>query len=92
MPRGQTPLALLALPLAVTLASLSACDLLPGRAKTAFVGDSALSYARQQVAFGPRVPGTGQARRAGDWFVQLMLARADWVIVQRWYPTTAEGK
>ena len=92
MPRGQTPLALLALPLAVTLASLSACDLLPGRAKTAFVGDSALSYARQQVAFGPRVPGTGQAMRAGDWIVQMMKARADTVIEQRWNHTTADGR
>src|SRR5690349_13466297 len=93
MPRGQRfPLALTALPLAAALALLSACDLLPSRAKTAFAGDSALSYARQQVAFGPRVPGTPQAQRAGDWIVRMMKARADTVIEQRWTHTTADGK
>jgi glutaminyl-peptide cyclotransferase len=71
---------------------LTACDRLPSRAKTAFVGDSALSYTRQQVAFGPRVPGTPQAQRAGDWIVQMMKARADTVIEQRWTHTTADGK
>jgi hypothetical protein len=93
MPRGQKiPLALTAVPLVAALALFSACDLLPSRAKTAFVGDSALSYARQQVAFGPRVPGTPQAQRAGDWIVTMMKARADTVIEQRWTHTTAEGK
>jgi hypothetical protein len=44
MPRGQKiPLALTAVPLVAALALFSACDLLPSRAKTAFVGDSALS-------------------------------------------------
>jgi hypothetical protein len=45
MLRGQRfPLALSVLPLAAVLALFSACDLLPSRSKTAFVGDSALSY------------------------------------------------
>src|SRR4051812_41214341 len=93
MPRRPTlPLALLAIPFVAGLALLSACDLLPSRAKTAFVGDSALSYTRQQVAFGPRVPGTPQAQRAGDWIVRMMKARADTVIEQRWTHTTADGK
>ena len=93
MPRGQKiPLALTAVPLVAALALFSACDLLPTRAKTAFVGDSALSYARQQLAFGPRVPGTPQAQRAGDWIVQMMRARADTVVEQRWTHRTADGK
>ncbi|HEU4719823.1 MAG TPA: M28 family peptidase [Gemmatimonadaceae bacterium] len=85
---------LLALCTCAALTALSACDRLPfaKRAKTAFAGDSALSYARQQVAFGPRVPGTPQAQRAGDWIVQMMKARADTVIEQRWTHTTADGK
>jgi hypothetical protein len=93
MPRGpKIPFVLSAITLVAPLALFSACDLLPGRAKTAFVADSALSYARQQVAFGPRVPGTPQAQRAGDWIVAMMKARADTVIEQRWTHTTADGK
>jgi hypothetical protein len=74
------------------LVSLAACDRLPARAKSAFVADSALSYAQQQVNFGPRVPGTPQAERAGDWIVSMMKSRSDTVIEQRWTHKTAEGK
>ena len=42
--------------LLAALPGLTACDLLPSRAKTAFVADSAMSYTRQQLAFGPRDP------------------------------------
>ena len=90
--RRTLPLVLVALSTLAGLSAMSACDLLPKRAKTAFVGDSALSYTRQQVAFGPRVPGTPQAQRAGDWIVQMMKARADTVIEQRWTHTTKSGK
>ena len=83
---------LLAFSTLTALSTLSGCDRIFPRAKTAFVGDSALSYARQQVAFGPRVPGTPQAQRAGDWIVQMMKARADTVIEQRWTHTTADGR
>ena len=83
---------LLALTIIGAVATLPACDRFPKRAKTAFVGDSALSYARQQVAFGPRVPGTAQAQKAGDWIVQMMKARADTVVEQRWTHTTVDGK
>ncbi|PYP75797.1 MAG: hypothetical protein DMD35_20090, partial [Gemmatimonadetes bacterium] len=57
---------LLALVALGVVPGLSACDRFGARAKTAFAGDSALAYTRQQVAFGPRVPGTPQAQRAGD--------------------------
>ena len=83
---------LLAISTITALSALSGCDRIFPRAKTAFVGDSALSYARQQVAFGPRVPGTPQAQRAGDWIVQMMKARADTVIEQRWTHTAADGR
>jgi glutaminyl-peptide cyclotransferase len=87
MPPVRTHLLLLA-----ALSALAACDRFPSRAKTAFVADSAMSYTRQQLAFGPRVPGTPQAQRAGDWIVRMMKARADTVVEQRWTHRTADGK
>lgn len=73
------------------LPGFTACDKLPMRPKTAFNADSALSYTRQQVAFGPRVPGTPAAVKAGDWIVQMMKQRADTVIEQRWNHKTLKG-
>ncbi len=56
-----------------------------------FDGEAALRYAREQVAFGPRVPGSRAAERAGDWLVERMRERSDTVIVQRWTHRTASG-
>jgi hypothetical protein len=78
--------------LLAALPGLVACDSLPSRAKTAFNADSALSYAGQQVAFGPRVPGTASAQKAGDWIVTMMKQRADTVIEQRFTHRTAAGR
>jgi glutaminyl-peptide cyclotransferase len=78
----------------VLLVALSACDSVPGfggGGKTSFSGDSALAYARRQVEFGPRVPGTDAHRRAGDWIVAQMRARADSVEVQEWTHVSAGG-
>lgn len=69
---------------ALLLASAGACDKFPSRPHTAFNADSAFSYTRQQVAFGPRVPGTMGAQKAGDWIVSMMKARAAVVTEQRW--------
>ena len=63
----------------------------PRQPGTGFDGEAALRYAREQVAFGPRVPGTVAAQRAGDWLVERMRERADTVIVQRWTHRTATG-
>ena len=63
-----------------------------GATSTGFDGNAAYNYARAQVAFGPRVPGTPAAKRAGDWIIQQMRARADTVIVQSFTHTTADGK
>jgi glutaminyl-peptide cyclotransferase len=60
-------------------------------AKTPFKGDSALAYARTQVAFGPRVPGSAGHRRAGDWIITQMRSRADSVEVQSWTHVTQRG-
>jgi glutaminyl-peptide cyclotransferase len=59
---------------------------------TGFDGNAAYRYAKTQVEFGPRVPGTQAAKLAGDWIIRQMRARADTVIVQSFTYTTADGK
>jgi glutaminyl-peptide cyclotransferase len=59
---------------------------------TDFDGKAALEYARAQMNFGARVPGTVNAQRAGDWIEARMRERADTVIVQKWTHTTVNGK
>jgi glutaminyl-peptide cyclotransferase len=56
-----------------------------------FNGSAALTYAGAQFSFGPRIPGTPGAVRAGDWIVEQMRSRADTVIVQTWTHVTAQG-
>lgn len=76
------------------LLSLTGCDQVARfrGARTVFDGDSALAYAKAQVAFGPRVPGTAGHKAAGDWIVAQMRARADSVEVQEWTHTTGTGQ
>jgi hypothetical protein len=73
--------------------ALTGCDTVQRfrGAKTPFKGDSALAYARTQVSFGPRVPGSAGHERAGDWIVAQMRARADTVEVQAWKHVTQRG-
>jgi hypothetical protein len=80
--------------LLLSLSALTACDKLPGasRPKTAFDAEAAMRYTQAQLAFGPRVPGTPQAARAGDWIVSMMRQRADTVIEQRFTHRTLDGK
>jgi len=61
-------------------------------ASTGFSGTAAYDYAKTQFDFGPRVPGTEAAQKAGDWIIAQMRTRADTVIVQRFTYTTADGK
>src|SRR6185436_13786138 len=61
------------------------------RPKTEFDAKAALGYAQAQVAFGPRVPGTAAASRAGDWIVDEMRKRADTVVIQQWKHVTQKG-
>jgi Zn-dependent M28 family amino/carboxypeptidase len=77
-----------------TIFALAACAQIKDRfsgPKTDFNGDSALSYAKQQLAFGPRTPGTAAHDSAGDWIVAQMKRRTDSVTVQSWVQTTANG-
>ena len=57
-----------------------------------FDGAGAMLYAKAQVDFGPRIPGTPGHQRAGDWIVEQMRSRADTVITQTWTHTTLDGK
>ena len=79
--------------LVAALPLFGGCDRLPGasRPKTAFDAAAAMRYTQQQLAFGPRVPGTPGAVKAGDWITAMMRARADTVIEQRWVHRTQKG-
>jgi Zn-dependent M28 family amino/carboxypeptidase len=70
----------------------SAAQRSPESPATGFNGTAAYNYAKAQVDFGPRVPGSPAARQAGDWIIRQMRARADTVIVQSFNYTTADGK
>ena len=59
---------------------------------TDFNADSAMSYVRQQVAFGPRVPGSEGWRKTGDWIVAHLKRTADEVTEQKWRQTTSKGQ
>ena len=61
-------------------------------ASTGFSGTAAYSYAKAQVDFGPRVPGTAAAQKAGDWIIAQMRSRADTVVVQSFSYATADGR
>lgn len=75
----------------VCLVSVLACTSADGNderggtaviAAPSFSADTAFAYLKQQVAFGPRVPGsTGHADQI-EWMTGLLRARADSVIVQ----------
>ena len=56
-----------------------------------FDGEAALGYARAQMEFGPRIPGTEGHARMALWLDSLLRARADTVIVQAWDHVTARG-
>lgn len=57
-----------------------------------FNGDSAMSYVKQQLAFGPRVPGTPGWQKTGDWIVAKMKGAGATVTEQTWTHTLASGK
>lgn len=56
-----------------------------------FNADSAMSYVRQQVAFGPRVPGSTGWQKTGDWIVSKVKAAGATVTEQKWTHTLAKG-
>ena len=76
--------------IACLVLSLGACERFQ-RPRTSFNGEATMSYVKTQLDFGPRVPGSPAARRAGDWIIAQMKQRADTVIVQSWTHVTVRG-
>ncbi|HEV2130909.1 MAG TPA: M28 family peptidase [Longimicrobiaceae bacterium] len=60
--------------------------------RPAFEGSRAFSLLEQQVAFGPRIPGTEGHRRQLEWMTQFLRERADTVVQQSFTHTTAAGE
>jgi hypothetical protein len=54
-------------------------------------GQAALTYAKTQVEFGPRIPGTEGHRKTAEWIDSLIRQRADSVVVQAWTHRTKSG-
>jgi glutaminyl-peptide cyclotransferase len=73
------------------LSVLSACHE-RARPPREFDGQQAFHYIEQQVAFGPRVPGTPAHDNMGIWLDSLLRQRADSVVVQSWNHVTADHK
>ena len=55
-----------------------------------FDGAAGLRYIEQQMAFGPRIPGTPGHELMADWLDSTLRARADTVIVQDWNHVTLQ--
>jgi glutaminyl-peptide cyclotransferase len=75
------------LPLAAALACASSAP--PPRE---FDGRRAFEYARTQLAFGPRVPGSAGHAAMATWLDSTLRSRADTVLVQAWDHKAADGK
>jgi glutaminyl-peptide cyclotransferase len=64
----------------------------PERAdRPAFRGDQAFGLLQEQVAFGPRIPGSEGHRRQLEWMRGWLAARADTVISQPFQAVTTRG-
>lgn len=65
---------------------------IPRVERPAFDGEAAHDLLRQQVAFGPRIPGTEGHARQLEWMRRLLAERADTVIDQPFTHVTAAGE
>src|SRR5687767_4373517 len=77
--------------IALGVIALGACRGEPEPAGGRFDGALADSLVRQQVAFGPRVPGLEAHDRALAWMVEYLKARADTVETMPFTHVTASG-
>ncbi|MDZ4864007.1 MAG: M28 family peptidase [Gemmatimonadota bacterium] len=76
-------------PLLAGFALTTACSSAPPARE--FDGQTAFGYLQQQVAFGPRIPGTAAHARMAAWLDSTMRRRSDTVVVQAWNHVTARG-
>lgn len=90
MPRSSTLKTSFAL--LISFAVAAACRGEKEAVSGKFDGEGAMRYAKAQLDFGPRIPGTTGAQKAGDWIIEQMKSRADTVIIQTWTHTTVDGK
>ncbi|HXI19473.1 MAG TPA: M28 family peptidase [Gemmatimonadales bacterium] len=74
--------------LLLLLGLLPACESSP---PPKFDGQAAFHYLEQQVAFGPRIPGSPGHRAEAAWLDSLLRQRADTLVVQSWTHVTARG-
>lgn len=82
--------------LALAAALLAGCTADPALGRhvdhPAFRADVAWGLLTDQVAFGPRIPGTRSHERALGWLVDQLGFRADTVVVQRFTAVNDSGK
>jgi len=91
------------IPLILTMLVFASCGTQPGnkssdkkqKAKNyviaGFNADSAYSFTEQQVAFGPRVPGTDEHAKCAAWLTEKMKQFSDTVYVQKFRTRTYDG-
>jgi hypothetical protein len=60
--------------------------------RPSFSADSAFELLKQQVAFGPRIPGTPGHQKQLEWMETYLRPRADTVVVQAFPWTTTKGE
>ena len=73
------------------LAAAAACASGDPVPEQEFSGKQALAYVETQLAFGPRIPGTPGHAAMAAWLDSMSRARADTVVVQRWWHHTLTG-
>lgn len=63
-----------------------------GRPEPEISGARALAFVKEQMAFGPRIPGTLPHRAAGDWLDSILRVRADTLVVQEFAHRASDGQ
>jgi hypothetical protein len=91
MPRPRRSARALTLALATALAACAPAAGAQAR-EPGFDAERAFAYLERQVAYGPRVPGSVGHRRQLEWMRELLRARADTLIEQRFTHRTARGE
>lgn len=76
--------------LLATVVVLAGCETAPPPVRE-FDGAAALQYVQQQLAFGPRIPGSAGHQQMAAWLDSLLRTRADSVVAQRWVHVTRQG-
>lgn len=64
----------------------------PALAVPTFNADTAMTFVRKQVAFGPRIPNTPAHRQAGDFLIQQLKSYGAKVSVQEFRAKTFDGQ